>query len=238
MAMATRTRVSGPLPAEAMGTAKGRPPGLDGWSMARRVGLTRRSTVRPSFGPTRDGGPRCPAFSILRRPCLSRLVYSVRTRDQRIRRVGSYRGRLVQLASRLVLYGANHALQLNQALQSRDLIGQAKGILMERFRVTSSTATTTFGDSISPTRCRTERAAPRGRGFSERRRKQSRRHHSLAGQRGPQDSERPRSGRADAADRYPQPVGDDGVGRSCRVEVEGVDECSATVGKFVGGPPQ
>ncbi|MBW0104703.1 GAF and ANTAR domain-containing protein [Pseudonocardia sp. KRD291] len=35
----------------------------------------------------------------------------------------------------LLLYGAEHASQMAQALGTRDLIGQAKGILMERFRV-------------------------------------------------------------------------------------------------------
>jgi hypothetical protein len=47
---------------------------------------------------------------------------------------------LFGLQAALLLYGANHARQLGQALASRDLIGQAKGILMERFRVTSEQA--------------------------------------------------------------------------------------------------
>ena len=33
----------------------------------------------------------------------------------------------------LLLYGAEHASEMAQALGTRDLIGQAKGILMERF---------------------------------------------------------------------------------------------------------
>jgi hypothetical protein len=47
---------------------------------------------------------------------------------------------LFGLQAALLLYGANHARQLGQALASRDLIGQAKGILMERFRVNSEQA--------------------------------------------------------------------------------------------------
>jgi hypothetical protein len=47
---------------------------------------------------------------------------------------------LFGLQAALLLYGANHARHLGQALESRDLIGQAKGILMERFRVTSEQA--------------------------------------------------------------------------------------------------
>jgi hypothetical protein len=47
---------------------------------------------------------------------------------------------LFGLQAALLLYGADHARQLGQALASRDLIGQAKGILMERFRVTSEQA--------------------------------------------------------------------------------------------------
>jgi hypothetical protein len=47
---------------------------------------------------------------------------------------------LFGLQAALLLYGANHARHLSQALESRDLIGQAKGILMERFRVNSEQA--------------------------------------------------------------------------------------------------
>ena len=47
---------------------------------------------------------------------------------------------LFGLQAALLLYGVNHARQLGQALASRDLIGQAKGILMERFRVDSERA--------------------------------------------------------------------------------------------------
>ena len=47
---------------------------------------------------------------------------------------------LFGLQAALLLYGVNHARQLGQALASRDLIGQAKGILMERFRVNSEQA--------------------------------------------------------------------------------------------------
>ena len=47
---------------------------------------------------------------------------------------------LFGLHAGLVLYGTSHALHLSQALQSRDLIGQAKGILMERYRVSSAQA--------------------------------------------------------------------------------------------------
>jgi hypothetical protein len=35
----------------------------------------------------------------------------------------------------LLLYGATHAAQMSRALDTRDVIGQAKGILMERFGV-------------------------------------------------------------------------------------------------------
>jgi hypothetical protein len=47
---------------------------------------------------------------------------------------------LFGLQAALLLYGANHARHLGQALESRDLIGQAKGILMERFHVTGEQA--------------------------------------------------------------------------------------------------
>ncbi|MFB9745197.1 ANTAR domain-containing protein [Pseudonocardia sulfidoxydans] len=42
---------------------------------------------------------------------------------------------LFGLQAGLLLYGVNHARQLSRALDSRDVIGQAKGILMERFGV-------------------------------------------------------------------------------------------------------
>lgn len=40
----------------------------------------------------------------------------------------------------LLLYGSNEAAQLQRAVDSRDLIGQAKGILMERFTVDDEAA--------------------------------------------------------------------------------------------------
>ena len=40
----------------------------------------------------------------------------------------------------LLLYGADHATHLQKAVDSRDLIGQAKGILMERFKIDDEAA--------------------------------------------------------------------------------------------------
>jgi ANTAR domain-containing protein/GAF domain-containing protein len=40
----------------------------------------------------------------------------------------------------LLLYGADTAMHLQRAVDSRDLIGQAKGILMERFKIEGETA--------------------------------------------------------------------------------------------------
>jgi ANTAR domain len=40
----------------------------------------------------------------------------------------------------LLLHGSNQAAQLQRAVDSRDLIGQAKGILMERFKVDDEAA--------------------------------------------------------------------------------------------------
>jgi hypothetical protein len=42
---------------------------------------------------------------------------------------------LFGIQSSLLLYGADTAAQLQKAVDSRDLIGQAKGILRERFKV-------------------------------------------------------------------------------------------------------
>ena len=47
---------------------------------------------------------------------------------------------LFGLQAALLLYGVDQARHLGMALESRDLIGQAKGILMERFRVTGEQA--------------------------------------------------------------------------------------------------
>ena len=47
---------------------------------------------------------------------------------------------LFGLQAATLLYGANRAAGLNQALQTRDVIGQAKGILMERFDITDDAA--------------------------------------------------------------------------------------------------
>jgi hypothetical protein len=47
---------------------------------------------------------------------------------------------LFGLQAATLLYGADRAAGLNQALQTRDVIGQAKGILMERFDITDDAA--------------------------------------------------------------------------------------------------
>ncbi len=47
---------------------------------------------------------------------------------------------LFGIQASLLLYGATHAVHLQKAVDSRDLIGQAKGILMERFRVDDEAA--------------------------------------------------------------------------------------------------
>ena len=47
---------------------------------------------------------------------------------------------LFGLQAATLLYGTDRAAGLNQALQTRDVIGQAKGILMERFDITDDAA--------------------------------------------------------------------------------------------------
>jgi hypothetical protein len=47
---------------------------------------------------------------------------------------------LFGLQAATLLYGADQAAGLNRALQTRDVIGQAKGILMERFDITDDAA--------------------------------------------------------------------------------------------------
>jgi hypothetical protein len=47
---------------------------------------------------------------------------------------------LFGLQAATLLYGADRAAGLNQALKTRDVIGQAKGILMERFDITDDAA--------------------------------------------------------------------------------------------------
>ena len=47
---------------------------------------------------------------------------------------------LFGLQAATLLYGTDRAAGLNQALQTRDVIGRAKGILMERFDITDDAA--------------------------------------------------------------------------------------------------
>jgi ANTAR domain len=70
------------------------------------------------------------------RAALNLHSHTANTFDESARTTASLFG----LQAALLLYGVNHARQFDQALQSRDLIGQAKGILMERFRVNSEQA--------------------------------------------------------------------------------------------------
>jgi anti-anti-sigma factor len=65
------------------------------------------------------------------RGALNLYAHQANAFDERARTLAGLFG--VQAA--LVLYGANEAMHLQRAVDSRDLIGQAKGILMERFKV-------------------------------------------------------------------------------------------------------
>ena len=47
---------------------------------------------------------------------------------------------LFGLQAATLLHGTDRAIGLNEALQTRDVIGQAKGILMERFDITDDAA--------------------------------------------------------------------------------------------------
>jgi hypothetical protein len=69
-----------------------------------------------------DGGPRA---------ALNLYSHEANAFDEDTRTLAGAFG--VQAA--LLLYGANTATQLQRAVDSRDLIGQAKGILMERFSI-------------------------------------------------------------------------------------------------------
>jgi hypothetical protein len=70
------------------------------------------------------------------RAALNLYSHTANTFDESARTTAALFG----LQAALLLYGVNHARQLGEAVASRDLIGQAKGILMERFRVNSEQA--------------------------------------------------------------------------------------------------
>jgi ANTAR domain/GAF domain len=70
------------------------------------------------------------------RAALNLYSHTAHTFDESARTMAGLFG----LQAALLLYGVDHARHLSQALASRDLIGQAKGILMERFRVNSEQA--------------------------------------------------------------------------------------------------
>ena len=104
-----------------------RPPDTDRWPhfAPQAVAQGYQSILSTQLSP--DGGTRA---------ALNLYSHTANTFDESARTVAGLFG----LQAALLLYGANHARQLGQALASRDLIGQAKGILMERYRVNSEQA--------------------------------------------------------------------------------------------------
>ena len=104
-------------------TAVGTVPGVDADGMSGRHGYQSVLSTQLSL----DGGTRA-ALNLYSR--------TANTFDESARITAGLFG----LQAALLLYGANHVRHLGQALESRDLIGQAKGILMERFGVTSEQA--------------------------------------------------------------------------------------------------
>jgi hypothetical protein len=104
-----------------------RPPDADRWPhfAPQAVAHGYQSILSTQLSP--DGGTRA-ALNLYSR--------AANTFDESARTLAGLFG----LQAALLLYGANHARHLGQALESRDLIGQAKGILMERYRVNSEEA--------------------------------------------------------------------------------------------------
>jgi hypothetical protein len=104
-----------------------RPPDSDRWPhfALQAVAQGYQSILSTQLSP--DGGTRA-ALNLYSR--------AANTFDESARTMAGLFG----LQAALLLYGANHARHLGQALESRDLIGQAKGILMERYRVNSEHA--------------------------------------------------------------------------------------------------
>jgi hypothetical protein len=104
-----------------------RPPDTDRWPhfAPQAVAHGYQSILSTQLSP--DGGTRA-ALNLYSR--------TANTFDESARITAGLFG----LQAALLLYGANHARHLGQALESRDLIGQAKGILMERFHVTGEQA--------------------------------------------------------------------------------------------------
>ena len=104
-----------------------RPPDADRWPHFAPQAVTHGYQSLLSTQLSTDEGPRA-ALNLYSR--------AANTFDESARTTAGLFG----LQAALLLYGANHARHLGQALESRDLIGQAKGILMERFHVTGEQA--------------------------------------------------------------------------------------------------
>jgi ANTAR domain-containing protein/GAF domain-containing protein len=103
------------------------PPDADRWPHFAPQAVAHGYQSLMSTHLSTDGGTRA---------ALNLYSHAANTFDESARTTAGLFG----LQAALLLYGVNHARQLGQALASRDLIGQAKGILMERFRVNSEQA--------------------------------------------------------------------------------------------------
>jgi hypothetical protein len=104
-----------------------RPPDADRWPHFAPQAVAHGYQSLMSTHLSADGGIRA---------ALNLYSHTAKVFDEAARTTAGLFG----LQAALLLYGVDHAQHLGQALESRDLIGQAKGILMERFRVNSEQA--------------------------------------------------------------------------------------------------
>ncbi|MGD9989538.1 GAF and ANTAR domain-containing protein [Pseudonocardia sp.] len=112
-------------------------PPEDGVILARNLGESPDVERWPNFAPQAvERGYRSLMSTQLSanggaRAALNLYSHDSEAFDDSARRMAGLFG----LQAGLLLYGVNHAVQLSHALDTRDVIGQAKGILMERFGV-------------------------------------------------------------------------------------------------------
>lgn len=90
----------------------------------------------PSRGQPSNSGPGASSCDRDRLGALNLFGDGVGVFDAESERIGA----LVAAHAAIAVAGSRQISQLTQALDTRDLIGQAKGILMERFKITAQEA--------------------------------------------------------------------------------------------------
>jgi hypothetical protein len=122
------------------GARRGEGPCLEAIHAEARIQITDTAAAEQRWPRWTDAARQRGIGSLLCRSCSPGTARQRRRAVRRVRLGRPAPGGLFASHAAVTLFGAQHVGHLNRALESRDEIGQAKGILMERFSLNADQA--------------------------------------------------------------------------------------------------